>query len=385
MRQRILLALSILALALLQGCGGSSYTSPNRLRVGLLLDDNLPSVRDASQRAAGMAAAKINAAGGVLVGGKPVDLTLVPMLVSDPTSTRSAIWRLAAQGVTFLIGPASSGNAIPAAVEASSHGMILISPWSTNPSTTLDDSGNWRKGIYRACFTDDRQAPALARFSRDTLGASTAWIVAGEAAVLQGQADSFASSFAARGGTVAGRSLLPASADYTALVNTIIAAKPAAVFVPAYADEATRFVGQYRQAGGDAPLLGSDAWDDPEALLTAAGITTQKVYSSAHYSRESGMAGASTFANSYKSAYGAYPTDVAALTWDSVNLLADAAHRANNTSTASVITALSATQSFAGITGSITLKDGKGTPVNKPVIVLQNVDGKMHFLSSVVP
>lgn len=385
MRHRIAMALAIVSLAMLQGCGGSSYTAPYRLRVGLLVDDNLPSVRDAIQRGAQLAETRIRAAGGVKIGTKTVDLVLVPMAVSDETTTRSAIWRLAAQGVTIIVGPASSGNAVPAAVEVAGRGMVMITPWSTNPKTTLDDAGNWRTGVFRACFTDDRQAPALARFSREKLGASTAWLVADDPTVVQGQADAYAAAFTSEGGSVVGRSLLDDGANYPAIVNAIKAANPDVIFVPSYLTDAITFAKAYREAGGTAPLLGSDAWVDVEALLAGAGITTQPVYASAHYSRESGQAGAAEFANSYKSAYGAYPTDVAALAWDSVNLLADAARRAGSSDAGPIRDALSATSGFIGITGTITLKDGKGTPVNKPVVVLKNTDGTMHYIGSVVP
>jgi branched-chain amino acid transport system substrate-binding protein len=61
--------------------------------------------------------------------------------------------------VLIIIGPQASKQAVPAGQVANDNETPMISPWSTNPNTTLD-----RPWVFRACFLDDFQGPAVANF-----------------------------------------------------------------------------------------------------------------------------------------------------------------------------------------------------------------------------
>jgi branched-chain amino acid transport system substrate-binding protein len=80
----------------------------------------------------------------------------------------------------------------------------MISPWSTNPKTTVDaTSGKPKQYVFRACFIDTFQARVLAKFVLNNLNARTAAVlydVASEAP--NGQANLFKETFEESGGSV---------------------------------------------------------------------------------------------------------------------------------------------------------------------------------------
>ena len=88
------------------------------------------------------------------------------------------------EGVLGIIGPQSSSQAVPAGEVANNNATPMISPWSTNPNTTLD-----RPYVFRGCFLDPFQGPVAANFATDELGAK-------KAAVIYDIADLFPSTFA---------------------------------------------------------------------------------------------------------------------------------------------------------------------------------------------
>ena len=54
--------------------------------------------------------------------------------------------------VLGIIGPQSSSQAVPAGEVANNYATPMISPWSTNPNTTLN-----RPYVFRGCFLDPFQ------------------------------------------------------------------------------------------------------------------------------------------------------------------------------------------------------------------------------------
>jgi branched-chain amino acid transport system substrate-binding protein len=76
------------------------------------------------------------------------------------------------EGVLGIIGPQSSSQAVPAGEVANNYATPMISPWSTNPNTTLD-----RPFVFRGCFLDPFQGPVAANFATDELGAKKAAVL----------------------------------------------------------------------------------------------------------------------------------------------------------------------------------------------------------------
>jgi len=146
------------------------------IKVGLIaeLTGDMPAVGASCKNAAEMAVKEVNDAGGLQVGKKKMKLQLV---VEDNAGkadqSAAAAQKLITQDeVVAIIGPNASRYAIPAAEVAESSETILITPWSTNPKTTLDATTNKpKKYVFRAAFIDPFQGKVLAKFARDDMKA----------------------------------------------------------------------------------------------------------------------------------------------------------------------------------------------------------------------
>ena len=117
----------------------------------------------------------------------------------------SAAQKLITQdNVIAIIGPNASRYAIPASEIAESSKVVLISPWSTNPKTTLDaQTDQPKKYVFRAAFIDPFQGRVVAKFALDNLGAKNAAVLYDVASDYnKGIAEFFKQTFEENGGTV---------------------------------------------------------------------------------------------------------------------------------------------------------------------------------------
>lgn len=388
MQTRILLPLlSAVSLGvLLTGCG-KPETPEVKLGLNVELTGEMPAVGASSKNAAEMFVAELNAKGGLDIGGTKMPVKLV---IGDngakADQAASIAQRLISQdGVLAMVGPNASACAIPASEIAESIKCPMISPWSTNPKTTVDTAtGKPKEFVFRGCFTDLFQAGVLAKFALTDLKAKTAAVlydVASEAP--NGQATLFRETFEKEGGkVVAFETYSTGDRDFSAQLTKIREANPDMIFLPAYYNDVPLVAQQARRLGITAPLVGSDAWSTPE-LIKLGGADLEGAYFCNHYSTEIATDVAKKFVADYQAKYGQAPDDVAALTHDSLGVLCAAIEKAGKLDRQAVRDALVNNEAFPGVTGSIQFK-GNGDPV-KSAVILQIKDGKFNWVANAAP
>ena len=127
--------------------------SENTIKIGfnIPMTGDSPKVGEGSKYAAELVKERINAAGGLDVDGTKYMLDFIyEDNAFKPDTAVTAAYKLIEQDeVLAIVGPDGSSQAIPAGGVAEENGVPLISPWSTNPNTTLD-----RPYVFRACFLD---------------------------------------------------------------------------------------------------------------------------------------------------------------------------------------------------------------------------------------
>jgi len=358
--------------------------------IGLLAEITgpIPAVGLSCLNGAALAVEEINEEGGLSIDGRSHRLRLVAadtegspaksaLLASELTNLTSAV---------ALIGPNSSGNAIPAADVAEANGIALITPWSTNPRTTLDPETLLPKqNVFRACFTDVFQGKVLSKFARETLQAGKAAVLYDRnAAVLKSQAELFSASFEEAGGEiVASEEYAAGDTDFSAQFNRIKAAEPDVIFLPSYYTEVPAQVRQARSLGIDVPFLGSDAWSTPE-LISDCGTDCEGIFLSNHYSADSSNPRTVAFVASYRAKFGETPDDVAALTYDAIGLFRAALEKAGKMGRQAVLSGLRQIRTFQGVTGDMLFEPGSGDPV-KGAVILQIKNGKFVWFADVAP
>lgn len=386
MRPKTLLHLVLLAGLILAGC-----TSNDRevIRIGLVaeISGGLPAIGASCRYAAELAVDEINNQGGLAMGGRKYTIELlVEDNAGDIETTKEVTGKLInKENVIAVIGPNASRFAIPAAEVAENAKVALISPWSTNPQTTLDGSGEPKNYVFRAAFVDAFQGQVVARFARDYLQASSSAVLFDvDSDYNRGIAEFFRQSFEAAGGSVAAyETYSTGETDFTAQLTRIREADPDVIFLPNYYTEVPLQIRQAHQLGIQAPFLGSDTWGTPE-LISLCGAECEGYYFSTHFSPDAANPAATKFIKAYQDAYGAVPDDVAALTYDAFGLLFQALQSIDQPNRQNLADALHKIEKYEGVTGSLIFRGGSGDPI-KSAVVLQIRGGRFAWFANINP
>lgn len=376
--------LLILAFAL-GACGPSA---PQTIKIGLNaeLTGNIPVVGESCKNAAQLAVKEVNDAGGLEVGGKKYKVELVIEDNEDKAeSAAAAAQKLATAGVLAMIGPNASRNAIPAAEVAESSGMPMISPWSTNPKTTIDaKTGQPKKFVFRAAFIDDFQGVVAARFAMEQLKTQRPAVLYDVASEYnKGIAEVYKKTLEQNGiQVVAFETYTTGDKDFSAQLTKIKDAGADTLFLPNYYSEVPLQVQQAHKIGFTGTILGSDSWGNLE-LISLCGADCEGYFFTTHYAPDIATPKAQAFIKAYEAAYGKTPDDVAALTYDSFGLLFQAIKAAGKLDRQAIRDALAAITLYEGVTGNMQFK-GSGDPI-KSAVILQIKDGKFVYFTTANP
>lgn len=314
-----------------------------------------------------LAVSQINEAGGI--GGRPVALVVADS-VAATGGIVSAMKTLADAGVVVVIGEVTSGATMEAAATANALGLPLIVPAATQPEI----SG---PGVFRICYVDPLPARVMSTFTL-SIGATRAAVMSDPASPYSaGLAAEFVRDFETRGGKiVANETYAAGQTDFASIVETVKAAQPDVVFLPGYFPEAAAILSQARAKGLDVPFLGTDGWE-AEALVEKGGKALDNTYITAHFAADDPAVAQSPFVSAFQARFGVAPNSLAALGFDAMSLAADALQRAE--AAGGVGAALSATEQFDGVTGTIH-PAGTGT---KPAVILRIEGGKFTYLQTI--
>ena len=389
LKKSTLLILALIAVVpLLASCGGGGATT---IKIGLdvPMTGDIAYVGTQSKRAGEMITEDINSAGGLDVGGKKYDIELV---VEDNESkaesaTAAATKLITQDQVLAIVGPQSSKQAVPTGEVANENETPMVSPWSTNPNTTLD-----RPWVFRACFLDPFQGPVVANFATNEFGFTKAAVLYDVASDYpKGLAEFFQKAWEelhGAGSVVAFESFTTGDTDFSAQLTKIKGSGAEFLFTPQYYNEVPLIVKQARELGLDFAIVGSDSWGDPKTL-ELCGDACEGLFFSTHYAAEGATGATKEFIDRYNEAYGEVPGDVAALTWDGMRLVLQAIQNTGGLSgdlakdREAVKDELGKIKDFDGITGQMTFTP-EGDPI-KCAVIVKISGGKFTFYDQACP
>lgn len=378
-----------LALALTLAMASAAWADSIKIGFNIPLTGDIPDVGQSSKNAAEMLKAKINGAGGVDIKGKKYTLEFVyEDNESKPESAvRAATKLITEDGILAMVGPQGSGRAVPAGQTANDSKTVMISPWSTNPNTTLN-----RPYVYRGCFLDPFQGPVVAKFATNELKAKKAAVLYDKASDYpKGLAEFFKKAFEeihGAGSVVSFESFNTGDVDFSAQLTNIINSGADLLFTPQYYNEVPLIVKQAKELGWEKPIVGSDSWGGGD-LMGLCGDDCKGYYFSTHYAAAGARGATKDFIDEYAKQFGKTPDDVAALTWDSTNLLLMAIQDAGITGNLAtdrenIRVAMSKIKEFPGITGTMNFSKGND-PEKCAVVVKIDEQGQYSFFQSVCP
>jgi branched-chain amino acid transport system substrate-binding protein len=377
----------LFALALVTtGCGGKEQTI--QIGFNIPLTGNSPKLGESAKNSGELVKKMINDAGGLEVNGVKykVDFTYADNELKAESAVQAAMRLIEQNRVLAIVGPVGSGRAIPAGQFCNDNKVPMISPWATNPAVTKD-----RPYIFRACILDPVQAPAGVRFAQQQFPNIT------KAAVLYNVEDDYSNGIAllfrsnweavyGAGSIVAYESCGENDKDFSVQLTKIVNSEAQLLYMPIYYNLVALAVPQAKNLGwGDRPVLGSDSWGSSD-IVTLSNNAVRGYYFTDHFAAEGATGITKTFIDQYKAAYNETPDSVAALTYDSAQIILKAIQNAGlswnlGKDREAIKDAIIALQNYQGVTGTMSF-NADGDPDKTAVVVQIGDAGEFIFTAN---
>lgn len=287
----------------------------------------------------------------------------------DGQEAVNVVKRLTGQDkVIAIIGPNTSGSAIPISSVLEEMKVPDIATVATNPKVTVVD-GKVKPFNFRVCFIDPYQGAVAAGFAADVLKAKTAAVLYDVADdYSQGLTQYFVETFEKKGGKIVAKEGFKfGDADFRPQLTKIKAADPEILFMPYFFKEVALSAKQARELGIKATLMGGDGWPS-EQLLSMAQDAVEGSYFVNHLDFDD--PDVQDFKKKYKDKYGKDVELNGYLAHDASLMLIDAIKRANSVDPVAIRDALETTN-IKGITGKIAIGKDTHNPENKEAAIIK--------------
>jgi branched-chain amino acid transport system substrate-binding protein len=386
-----LLALSVVAVAVLAGCGKKEETAapaaapvaaPSVIKIGHVgpTSGGIAHLGKDNENGARMAIEELNARGLTIGGTKVTFELLAEDDAGDPKQGTAAAQKLVDAKVNGVIGHLNSGTTIPASKIYSDAGIAQISPSATNPRYT-------RQGYqttFRMVADDVHLGGTLGRYAVSEVKGKSIAVIDDRTAYGQGVADEFEKGVIAAGGTVVGREFTTDKAtDFTGILTGLKGKNPDVVFFGGMDAVAGPMLRQLKQLGIQAKFMGGDGICTGALPELAAGAMGDEQVVCAEAGGVEGEAKAELekFKEAFKAKYNAEVQIYAPYVYDAVMVMAAAMVKADSADPAKYLPALKAIE-HKGVTGNITF-DEKGDIKNGALTLYTYVGGKRQELAVV--
>lgn len=399
MRKKLLslILVSVMVGTLLGGCGstndsesssntaGTETTSQtgtgeedNIVRIGVIstLTGGSAVYGQGAQNAIAMAAEEINSSDSeikieIVNGGKVVDDA------GDSKQAVNAYNSLEPEKPEAIVGAFFSSVTLPMAELATEQEMLLLAAGATNKKVT--EVG---PTIFRDCFIDPYQGKMAAQFAKEQGVKKAAIIYAKDDDYSNGLKDAFVENATANGiEIVYTGECTTKDTDFTAQASQAVASGADFVFYPAFLDTVPLIVQQIRDAGYEGVIMGGDGWDGTDTT----GLETyfENCYFTNHYSSEDTAPAVQAFVSKYTENYGTDTLNAcAALYYDAMYMLVEAAKNGGGTDTASLVKGMTG-MTFTGVGGTFTMDENRNAVKNVVINTYEN--GKVKWLQTLEP
>lgn len=309
-----------------------------------------------------LAVEQINAEGGFH--GKPLILIYRDDKTLPEVGEEVARELIEAEGVQYIIGPVSSPVTLAVAPIANENEVIVMSPTASADAVTA--AGDY---VYRVYPSDILEATAMADFARD-LGIEQMIVFTYDNSWGAGLLEVFGQKFVSKFRQIVQTyQIQPGdTSQFAAWAAEVADMKPEGVYIAAYAEDFGNLVLALREAGVDAALMGTSAFNQ-DVVEVAGEAAENLVFAQPSFQPESAYAPAQEFAEAYRAKYGEEPERYAAYGYDALKILYQAMVEVDATNVGNVRIGLSTLDNFEGATGRISF-DSHGDIVRYPSLFI---------------
>ena len=310
---------------------------------------------------------------------------------STEGGTAAARALLSEENIAAVIGTSCSSAGIPAAEILSAEGIMLVSASNTAPSLTLPET---HEDFYaRTAHNDSIQGAAMAQYVCEVLGLTTAATIDDGSAYADQLAAVFAAEFPTQcdGTITAEEAVTVGDTDFSGVLGNIAADSPEFLYFPIFVAEGALLTQQARSTAGleDTILAGADGILTPDWLEAAGDAALGAVLSGPDLAFAGDFYEAE-FLPAYTEVSGEeQPISVFhAHAFDAYNMLAqaieDAAFEEGGTTfipRSAIRDNFMSISGFEGITGNLTCdENGDCADAKISVSEVQEVDGDLDFV-----
>jgi branched-chain amino acid transport system substrate-binding protein len=296
--------------------------------------------------AAEMAIDDINAAGGVL--GQQLQLVTYDDQAKSDQAIFTANKLIGEDGVKLVVNGSYSASGRAAAPVFQKAGVVMIAAYGVHPDITR--AGDY---IFRMVHLGPPQGRATALFIGKMLGLKKISAITMDNDYGQATMDGFLEAAPKYGIEVVNKySYSLKDRQFGSIVASVKRDNPDGIYATGYFFTGGPLVAQLRAAGVKAPIIGSQAFDS-EKFIEIAGAAAEDTYIVDSFDRARDDPALKHFFAEFQKRAGYPPEGVAAITYSSVKLMADAIKRAGSAEPAKVRDALAATKDFKILEGTL--------------------------------
>jgi len=283
----------------------------------------------------------------------------------------------------IILGPAISPSALSLGKIAEERQVPLVGTSPTQDEVTKSEAYD-RRYVFRVCFNDSFQGEVLARFAAERLGKKTAVIVYDKTLSYSiGLARTFREEFERLGGVIQHEENYSVQdTDYSVLIDKVANFKADVLFIPGWDENVGPMIKQAGDRWDRFTLLGGDAWPTPR-FLELAGGNISDAYALSHFVPEDPDPRVQDFVGSYKKKYGEIPSPFAALGYDAMLVIVDAAKRSGSFDGPALRDALAVTNNLGVVTGNLSFDDSRNP--RKEAVILRIHPDRFDFFERVEP
>jgi branched-chain amino acid transport system substrate-binding protein len=366
----LLIAIMVLSMGLLSGCGSTSTSSDAK---EIYIASANPMTGDSAQfgdmkvKAIQLALDEVNAKGGI--NGAQVKVE-VGDDTGNPKEAPNVAQKIASDDkILAVIGHWNSSCTLAARGIYEAAGIPVITD-SVNKAIADGTTPH----VYRISLTDTAQAQRLAKYAYEKLGKRNVAILYTANDFGTGLKNDFSKFFEEFGGKVVAAETYfeGQSKDFSPLLTKIKQQNPDLVFIAGYYVEAALIAQQSKSAGLNVPMLGTDGVSSEE-LIKLGGAAVEGMQFAGFFHPDREFPGTKEFVAAFKAKYNKEPDTYAALAYDSAKLLLEAISKGGAEREA-ITNYINGVKAFPGVAGPIEFANNE---VTRDIIILTVKDGKI--------